>query len=152
MSSVWTLDLHRRQRDDILQESLLCMRRYLVKLVEVDEQHLRNLLEHLLLIVHLQIACITPTQFWRQKLFAKGSLVPSLRRDKQGYSLIAILGEICHLPLAHHPQKPGIEPILPIRILRGYRSCQFSDMVFPIPLVVLLPKIIANGIIGAYHV
>ena len=128
------------------------MRRNLVKLVEVDEQHLRNLLEHLLLIVHLQIASITPTQLWRQKLLTESGLIPTLCRNKQGYCLITILGKIRHLPLAHHSQKPGIEPILPIGILCGYCSCQFSNMVFAIPLVVLLPKIIANGVIRADHV
>ena len=53
MTAVWTFNLYGRQRDDVFQEALLCLRRYLVELVEVDEQHLRHLLQHLLFVVYL---------------------------------------------------------------------------------------------------
>ena len=53
MTAIRSFDLYRRQGDDILQETLLCLWRDLIKLVEVDEQHLRHLLEHLSFVVHL---------------------------------------------------------------------------------------------------
>ena len=152
MTAIGTLDLHRRERDDVLQESLLDARRDLIKLIEIDEQHLRHLLQHLFLVVHLKIAYIAEAQFWRQQLFAEGGLVPALRRDEQRHCLIAVFGKVRYLPLAHHAEEPGIEPVFPIGILRGYRSGELADMIFSIPLVILRPEIITYRIIGAYHV
>ena len=82
VTSVWSLDLYRRQRDDILQESLLCLGRYLVELIKVDEQHLCHLLQHLLLVVYLQVTRIAEAEFRRQQLFAEGALVVSLCRNQ----------------------------------------------------------------------
>ena len=44
MSAIGSFNLYLRERDDILQESLLCTWGYLVELIEVDEQHLSHLL------------------------------------------------------------------------------------------------------------
>ena len=60
MSAVWTLYLYRRQCDDIFQESLLRLGGYLVKLIEVDEQHLRHCLQHVLLFSYIHVARIAP--------------------------------------------------------------------------------------------
>ena len=57
-----------------------------------------------------------------------------------------------YLPLVYHTQEPRIEPVLPKRILRRHRAGQSTDMVLAVPFVVLVPEVVADGVVETYHV
>ena len=51
-------------------------------------------------------------------------------------------------PLVNHRQEPGIEPILPIRIIRRHRARQGTDMILAVPLTLTLEQKVFYRIIG----
>ena len=50
-------------------------------------------------------------------------------------------------PLVNHAQKPGVEPVCPVRIVGRNRTSQGTDMVLPVPFVVALEEIFIYRII-----
>ena len=145
MLAIRTLGLHHGQRQHVLQEALLYLRRDLVELVEVDEQHLRHHQQHLLLLRGLGRLRVAPLQLRRQQRLTERRLVPALLRDEQGYGRVAIARVLGGAPLADHRQEPRVEPLLPVGVPGGHGAGQLTDAVTAVPFAATLPQILPDG-------
>ena len=145
-SSPRALHLHRRQLHHILQKSLLQLRRDLVELVQIDEQQFRHRPQHLLLLCQLQTVAISPFQFRRQQPAAERALVETLVGDEQRHVAVAIQLPRLARPLRHHPQKPRVESLPPLRVLRRHRVGKPADMVVAVPAAHTFGEEVADGV------
>ena len=104
---------YRRQLNDVLQKALLHTWRYLVELVEVDEQLLRHGEHHLATIGKGKAVGIAPLQSIGQQATAERAFVVALWRDEQWRNAVAVESGGLVLPLAHHGEQPRGEPLAP---------------------------------------
>ena len=71
MLTVRTLHLHRRQLDEVLQETLLHLERNLVKLIKVNQQKLPHSLQYGFLFREHEVIVVAPLQLGRQERLAE---------------------------------------------------------------------------------
>ena len=147
MTAIRRLVFQRRQLDEILQKSLLHLWRNLVELIKIDDHKLRHRLINLTLFRQNQIVTISPLQFWRQQSATESTLVVSLLGNQKRSHRVAILAMGKAAPLVNHAQKPGVEPVCPVRIVGRNRTGQGTYMVLPVPFVVALEEIFIYRII-----
>lgn len=88
MTAVGTLDLHRGQLDDVLQEALLHRGGDLVEFIEVDDEKLRHRLQHLPFLREDEVVVVAPLQLPREETAAERALVVALLRDEEGTTLL----------------------------------------------------------------
>ena len=105
--------LYRGQLDNVLKKALLHTRRYLVELVEVDEQLLRHGEHHLTAVGKGKTVGVAPLQGVGQQATAKRTLVVALRRDEQRRNAVAVESRGLVLPLGDHGEQPRLEPLVP---------------------------------------
>lgn len=88
MFAIRAFDLHVGQLYQVLQESLLHLRRYLVELVKINNQELTHSLQHLLFLCQHEIVVISPLQLLWKQTPAKRTLVVSLSGyERWGYTV-----------------------------------------------------------------
>ena len=116
MTTIRRLDFHRGQLQQILQKTLLYLRRNLIEFIQINEQKLYHALQHLALLRKKHVVGETPRQFVRYQTATEGALVVALLGNEQRHRAVAVLAAIGTSPLIYHAQKPGVEPVFPMRI------------------------------------
>src|SRR5574344_796535 len=151
MLAIRPFDLHVWQLYQVLQKSLLHLRRYLVKLVKINNQKFTHCLQHLLLLCQYKVVVISPLQLLWKQTPAKRTLVVSLSRYKQWGNTVTVTAVANAQPLIHNTKKPRVKPIFPIRIVVGYGMCQLTYAVVSVPLTTAFPKKVLYRVI-VFHI
>ena len=149
MTAVGTLDLHRGQLDDVLQETLLRGGGNLVEFIEVDDEKLRHRLQHLPFLREDEVVVVAPLQLPRQETAAERALVVALFRDEQGNCAVAVLVDAVGAPLFHHAEEPDVEPVRPVRVVGGHGACEGADVVLAVPFAVAVEEVFVDGVVVA---